>query len=966
MSRLPNVVRLAGPERGLDGRSVLSKARAPLITDGRIGDFWIDTVSKKLFGPKTAAGWPDNGLIRGAAGWYPLERIVTDGARRVTEIYDWAGGEGTKPGTGYKTAAGALTATIADAADIRGAEGPEALINALAPAEGPISYDSLVASAESTGDNFKRAVSALFEPGSTMMFADVATASGGMVPSRVTSLMLQAFTAGLHGSLQWKRVSAEPSHEMKFRSQDRFLADGELDLANGGWWEPAPPIVTLAQAGAVLDGETNDDDAISRVESFAPGSSVDLLGKACRVTAYPTGAHYINGEIITDSQRVSLRRNRLDHPMDGQSWAAIGDGLNHFWLMGIAPAPNGTGFALVKRSKRHADSVSQLLAYRSEDRFQSFENADTVISDGDFDIADACMGAMQGLRIGALVRLRDNALAVYRNDFVYTDNRQDWSRVESVLTGTDELFPYGDIVDTGAAYVVAGYRGTGDLKIAYTTYASNGGSWTSYTLFAGLGYSEPALVKLQGQQKYIMFLRKDGGNLFVTTSADPTDSSGWTTPVNTGIALKNNPVYAIAEGGRLYVYLMIRDIDPTIGVENELLLIEDDPQSVYENKAFAFGALRTISDLPDRGLGYFRSAIFGRDRVWGYTAGEKDDSTSNPAPSTVFFGSTRRAPVASPYYVRQSQSRPNLLRNGTFQRWTRGTSFSTSGSTAVKVADGWAVRPSGASVTVSQVSVSPEIAAALPFGPRYGMRVEASSEDFVSVTHDFVDFGEISSLADRTITVQIFGGGAVPSGAVLSTLMHYGSGGSSDVSTARNVRILTKASSLWSAWATFQTPALAGKTVGTSPYLRISFSSSEVASMAAEYYGMKLEIGQTPSRFDAPDPAEESVRCRRFLQSLDFASGSHIEPGFCPSTTAFWAVLKYDRMSKAPSASLVGAASDLNVYPANVDGTGLTLTQPGIDRLSARLDVASGLTTGSSGILRVKSGGSAKIILDAE
>jgi hypothetical protein len=124
MSRLPNVIRLAGPERGLDGRSVLSKARAPLMTDGRIGDFWIDSVTKKLYGPKSAASWPDNGLIRGAAGWYPLLRVASDGARRVLEIYDHAGGEGTKPSTGYLTAAGTLTATIGSGADIRGATGP--------------------------------------------------------------------------------------------------------------------------------------------------------------------------------------------------------------------------------------------------------------------------------------------------------------------------------------------------------------------------------------------------------------------------------------------------------------------------------------------------------------------------------------------------------------------------------------------------------------------------------------------------------------------------------------------------------------------------------------------------------------------------------------------------------------------------------------------------------------------------
>lgn len=55
-------------------------------------------------------------------GWSPLIRSASDGARRVMEIYDWTGGTGTKPGTGYISATG-LTATIGDAVDYRGVQG---------------------------------------------------------------------------------------------------------------------------------------------------------------------------------------------------------------------------------------------------------------------------------------------------------------------------------------------------------------------------------------------------------------------------------------------------------------------------------------------------------------------------------------------------------------------------------------------------------------------------------------------------------------------------------------------------------------------------------------------------------------------------------------------------------------------------------------------------------------------------
>ncbi len=49
----------------------------------------------------------------GASGWTPSLRAATDGVRSLLEIYDWTGGAGTKPATGYLTEAGALSATKA-------------------------------------------------------------------------------------------------------------------------------------------------------------------------------------------------------------------------------------------------------------------------------------------------------------------------------------------------------------------------------------------------------------------------------------------------------------------------------------------------------------------------------------------------------------------------------------------------------------------------------------------------------------------------------------------------------------------------------------------------------------------------------------------------------------------------------------------------------------------------------------
>ncbi|HWK65407.1 MAG TPA: right-handed parallel beta-helix repeat-containing protein [Rhizobiaceae bacterium] len=94
------------------------------------------TITDAAGSPVTAEGLADGMLINGykvgstfrvdlgPRGWSPLLRIVTDGARRVVELYDWTGGHGAKPDlTGYLGATG-IVSGIAQATDIRGPAGP--------------------------------------------------------------------------------------------------------------------------------------------------------------------------------------------------------------------------------------------------------------------------------------------------------------------------------------------------------------------------------------------------------------------------------------------------------------------------------------------------------------------------------------------------------------------------------------------------------------------------------------------------------------------------------------------------------------------------------------------------------------------------------------------------------------------------------------------------------------------------
>lgn len=265
-----NVIYLASPEKGVDGRGLLAKARAPLMTDGRIGDFWVDTVSRKLYGPKNAAAWPDNGLIKGDKGWMPALAAEIDGVRRIMKVVDWIGGEGAKPTTtGYIGATG-IVPNKADAVDYRGAQGPQALINALAAKTDAVTYDTLTALAEGASDNEKAALKFIFEVGGAMPVRSRTEAAALSIPANMKAVSTLFYApsygtpATLAGAARYRRVNTEPAHELKFRSVDRFTAEGATDTTNGGWWEIYEETVTPQMAGAKGDKVSDDIIALRR------------------------------------------------------------------------------------------------------------------------------------------------------------------------------------------------------------------------------------------------------------------------------------------------------------------------------------------------------------------------------------------------------------------------------------------------------------------------------------------------------------------------------------------------------------------------------------------------------------------------------------------------------------------------------------------------------------------------------
>ncbi|MBL4677469.1 MAG: hypothetical protein JKY70_14895 [Mucilaginibacter sp.] len=55
-------------QQGADGSTVLNGNTVPITTVGKVGDFYLNTTTSTLYGPKTTTGWGNGTLLKGATG----------------------------------------------------------------------------------------------------------------------------------------------------------------------------------------------------------------------------------------------------------------------------------------------------------------------------------------------------------------------------------------------------------------------------------------------------------------------------------------------------------------------------------------------------------------------------------------------------------------------------------------------------------------------------------------------------------------------------------------------------------------------------------------------------------------------------------------------------------------------------------------------------------------------------------
>ena len=211
--------------------------------------------------------------------------------------------------------------------------------------------------------------------------------------------------------------------------------------------------------------------------------------------------------------------------------------------------------------------------------------------------------------------------------------------------------------------------------------------------------------------------------------------------------------------------------------------------------------------------------------------------------------------------------RKNLLINGQFDIWQRGTTFANQGggNTGYK-ADRWRIySASGSVITCTRESFNVG-QNKVPGNPRYMLRLSNVPDANTSWMEIEQRVEDVTRFSDRWITISFWIRANQPQyrNDYLSVKLNFGSGGSSDMqfgATPFNI------STEWERKVfTYYCPTISGKTVGSSSFLEMKTLQAS-ATQADTYYDVanfQMEYGRQATPIEQRSLGEELALCRRY------------------------------------------------------------------------------------------------------
>lgn len=323
------------------------------------------------------------------------------------------------------------------------------------------------------------------------------------------------------------------------------------------------------------------------------------------------------------------------------------------------------------------------------------------------------------------------------------------------------------------------------------------------------------------------------------------------------------------------------------------------------------------------------------------------------------------------------QDTKNLIINGDFQVWQRGTSQTSSGYGSD---DRWKNVHTGSTKVASQQTHT--LGSSSPTDkPKYYARTVVTSVagagNFVIKAHKIEGVAKSSG---ETVTLSFWAKADTTKDIAVELTQEFGTGGSPS-STITEIGVTTfSLSTSWTKYTTtISVPGISGKTLGTNGddltsinfWLEAGSDFDSRTNTLGQQSGtfdisnVQLEISDVATDFEFVHPADQLARCQRYFERLDSGlGGTPIASGQCESTTILDTVLRYELKRIAPTIS-VSSNTGFSALVAGTNKTSTAMSSALISPRSALLKLTtSGLTAGEGGSININA--SEYIDIDAE
>ena len=225
-------------------------------------------------------------------------------------------------------------------------------------------------------------------------------------------------------------------------------------------------------------------------------------------------------------------------------------------------------------------------------------------------------------------------------------------------------------------------------------------------------------------------------------------------------------------------------------------------------------------------------------------------------------------------FVASKSGRKNLVINGDFRIWQRGTSFTNATSSYAYAADRWRFfgQATTGSATVSRQAFTVG-QTDVPGEPTYYLRWNqtVAATGTVALTQPIEN---VRTYAGSTVIINFYAKAAATRTIKVRLSQNFGSGGSTTVSgTETDIDLTTS----WQQFtATITLASISGKTIGTSDYLDMVFLDSNSSTFTIDLANVQVEAGSVATDFEYRPLTEEVALCQRYYEKSYVTS---IAPG---------------------------------------------------------------------------------------